>query len=165
MRMAGCVKFYSMNKMSFVAFTTGLFFFFTSCREIWGDHPLGNNLSLLEGDKKEDRIIVYCSNKGGICTGGVHVLPKYERQFDAQGHYAEYVEVAVSNKEWIAVKTFQIKEKKENYWFISKDFNLGNINCETINCDSILQSHIIGPLNLSEFKDKRDALNIDLDIQ
>jgi hypothetical protein len=152
-----------MSKIRFVIFITGLFF--TSCREIWGDHPLGNNLSLLEGDKKEDRIIVYCPNRGGTCTGGIQIVPKYERQFDSEGRYAEYVELAVSNKKWVAVRTLQVKDKKKNYWLISKNFDLGDADCSNENCDSILQSLVIGPLNLAEFKEKRKALNVDLNIE
>lgn len=137
-----------------------LVFFTVSCNE-WYNHPLGNNLSLWEGDKKEDRIIVYCE---GNCHGGIYVIPTYERHYDSSGqHYAEYVETATSNKKWIIVKTLQIKEKRENYWIISKGFDITHLDCSKSNCDSILQSHVTGPLSLNEFKNKVHTLDIDLD--
>jgi len=134
-------------------------FFTASCNE-WYNHPLGNNLSLWEGDTKEDRIIVYCE---GNCQGGIYVIPTYERHFDSsKQHYAEYVEEATSNKKWVIAKTLRIKEKQENYWIISKDFDMEQADCAKVKCDSFLQSHVTGPLSLTEFRNKVTALNIDL---
>ena len=91
-----------------------ILFFITSCncwKEMWGDHPLGNNLSLLEGDRKEDRIIVYCSGRdAGACHGGIFVVPTYARHMDRSGNYAEYVETVKSNEKWVIVKTHRIEE-------------------------------------------------------
>jgi hypothetical protein len=143
--------------------------FITSCnwwKEIWGDHPLGNNLSLLDGDKKEDRVIVYCSGKSaGTCDGGIFVVPTYERHFDGSGKYVEYVEMAQSNKEWVIVKTHRTKEKKDNYWFISKKFIIEDTDCTKFNCDSILQSHVMGPFDHSQFIEKRHSLKIELSFE
>jgi putative component of membrane protein insertase Oxa1/YidC/SpoIIIJ protein YidD len=134
-------------------------FFTTSCNE-WYNHPLGNHLSLWEGDTKEDRTIVYCE---GGCHAGIDVVPTYERRFDSsKQHYAEYVETATSNKKWVLVKTLQIKEKQENYWIISKDFSIENLDCSKSNCDSIIQSHVIGPLNYSNLQKEIRGLKIDL---
>lgn len=129
---------------------------------IWGNNILGNNLSLLEGDKKEDRIIVYCE---GDCHGGIYVVPTYARHYDSNGRYAEYVEMAKSNKEWVIVKTLRIKEKQENYWIISKEFSLAKLDCSKNDCDSILQKQVIGPLALKEFQNKLQVLNIDLNFK
>ena len=151
MQQRACYIFYTI----LVLFT----FLTTSCNELY-NHSLGNHLSLWEGDTKEDRVIVYCE---GDCHGGIYVVPTYERQFDSsKQHYAEYVETATSNKKWVIAKTYRIKEKKENYWIISKEFDITNLNCVKENCDSILQSHVIGPLNLTEFKNKLQILDIDL---
>ena len=154
-----------MQKRSILTFIFVFILLFSnsSCNELWGNHTLGNNLSLSEGDKKEDRIIVYCE---GDCHGGIYVVPTYERHYDSsKQHYAEYVEEAVSNKKWVIAKTYQIQEKKENYWIISKDFNIENIDCSKVNCDSILQSHVTGPLNLVGLQTKMKGLNIDLDFK
>jgi hypothetical protein len=151
-------KIYHLTSIIFI-----LIFFIASCHDMWGDHSLGNNLSLLEGDKKEDRIIVYCSGRSeGACRSGMPVLPTYERHYD-KNRYAEYVETATSNKKWVIAKTFQIQNRQENYWIISKDFDIENLDCAKANCDSILQSHVTGPLNLTEFKNKIKALKIELD--
>ncbi len=136
-----------------------IFFLFT-CRELWGDHPLGNHLDLLEGDHIQDRIIVYCSSKDfGTCTGGVPVIPTYEHEF-IDGKYAEYVETAKSNQNWVIAKSLQIKDNKEKYWIINKDFDVEN--ADKINFDSIIQAHITGPLDIIAFKKKLREFNIDL---
>ncbi|OQP61161.1 hypothetical protein A3860_05435 [Niastella vici] len=139
-----------------------IIFFITSCNEMWGDHPLGNHLSLLEGDKKEDRIIVYCGDEGGICHGGIPIVPTYNRQFDEKGRYAEYVQTAISNKNWIIAETVQVKNKQKNYWIIKKAFDIENINCRKSNCDSIIQSYVTGPLSIADFQTQIKKLNIDL---
>jgi hypothetical protein len=143
-----------------------LVLFVVSCNAIWGDHSLGNNLSLLEGDKTEDRIIVYCSGRSwGVCFTGITVIPVYNRQYDSNGNYAEYVESAKSNSKWVIVKTYQKIAKQENYWIISKDFNLENVDCSQVNCDSILQSHVKGPMTQTGFRDTVHLLNIGLDFK
>ena len=132
----------------------------SSCKEDY-NHSLGNNLSLWEGDKKEDRIIVYCE---GSCHGGIYVIPSYKNHYDSTGHYAEYVKETTSDKKWVIAKTFQIKENKENYYIISKEFNIENLDCAKANCDSILQSHVTGPMTLTEFENKKKSMNIALDL-
>jgi len=127
-----------------------------------GDHSLGNNLSLLEGDRMEDKVIVYCSAKSvGVCKSGIYVVPTYERHY-RDGNYAEYVEEAKSNGDWVIAKSVQIEDKKENYWIISKDFDIKSLDCGKNKCDSILQSHVTGPMNLIEFNNKKKVLNIEL---
>jgi hypothetical protein len=148
----------------FIMFFT-ISFLITSCNEMWGDHPLGNHLSLLEGDRKEDRIIVYCSNNGGTCYGGIPVVPIYKRQFDEKGRYAEYVQRAVSNEDWVIAETIEIKNKQKNYWIIKKAFHIEDVDCSKINCDSILQSYVTGPLSISDFQTQIKKFNIDLSFE
>ncbi|WP_126246338.1 hypothetical protein [Chitinophaga rhizosphaerae] len=132
-----------------------------SCAKLWGDNDLGSNLTLLEGDRKEDRVIVYCSSKSGVCESGIPVVPKYERQFNKDGRYAEFVDAAVANKDWIIVRTIELRNNSKNYWLIDKKFSLPD-DCININCDSILQKHVIGPLDSSGFIIKTESLNINL---
>lgn len=143
-------------------------FLITSCnwwKEAWGDHSLGNNLSLLEGDKEEDRIIVFCSGESaGACQGGISVVPTYSKHMD-RGKYAEYVETAKANEKWVIVKTHRIEEKKDNYWLINKNFNIENIDCDKVDCDSLLQTYVTGPLDYSRFIEKKDSLKIDLSFE
>lgn len=128
---------------------------------MWGDNDLGDNFSLLEGDRTEDRVIVYCSGRSvGACIAGTFIVPSYLRHMDTNGHYAEYVETAKSNDDFIIAKTNQIKDKKANYWIINKDLEIAN--CDNIDCDSIIQSHVLGPLDQSEFQIKTSELKINL---
>lgn len=124
---------------------------------------LGGKFTIFEGDKLEDRVIVYCTGYSfGSCKAGIYVVPTYEKHYDENGNYAEYVEMAKSNKKWIIVKTIQIKDNEENYWIISKDFSLENVDCNKVSCDSIIQSHVTGALNYQEFTAKTKELGINL---
>jgi hypothetical protein len=149
-----------MSTKSFCLLSAVLLIAALSCTDaMWGVHWLGNNVALTVGDRIEDRIIEYCE---GNCNGGIYFLPTYARHYDSTGHYAEYVQEAKSNKNWIIAKTFRIKEKQENYWIISKNFSISNLDCGRANCDSILQSHVTGPLSLPEFQDRVKTLNVGL---
>ncbi|MCU7548295.1 DUF3997 domain-containing protein [Chitinophagaceae bacterium LB-8] len=134
-----------------------ILFLTSSCRQMWGDNPLGDSLSLLEGDRKEDRIIVRCTGySGGACYIGEQLIPGYDRHMDAEGHYAEYVEKATSNNDWIIAKSIQVKDKSENYWIIDKHFSSKKGNS---------QFNVMGPFKLLEFRNKTKELNIDLEFE
>ncbi|GEO11113.1 hypothetical protein [Segetibacter aerophilus] len=147
---------------------TFLFFIgllFSNCWEqLWGDNDLGDNFSLLEGDRTEDRIIVYCSGRSaGACMAGTPIVPVYSRHMDSEGQYAEYVETANSNDNFIIAKTVQLKDKRTNYWIITKGYGIDN--CDKINCDSIIQSHVLGPLDQNQFQKEASKLKINLRFQ
>jgi hypothetical protein len=126
---------------------------------MWGDNDLGDNFSLLEGDRMEDRLIVYCDGRSaGACTTGTPIVPVYSRHMDSAGRYAEYVETAKSNDNFIIAKTLQVMDKRANYWIIDKNFSIDN--CDKINCDSIIQSHVFGPLDKNEFQKKIAELKL-----
>lgn len=146
-------------KLTFILFISILL---CNCgRQAWGANDLGDNFSLLEGDRTEDRVIVYCSGRiAGACTGGTYIVPSYARHMDTDGRYAEYVETAKSNDDFIIAKTNQVQDKRVNYWIINKDFQINN--CDNSNCDSIIQSHVLGPLEKSEFQKKTNELKINL---
>ena len=147
-------------KLAFLIFTIS--FLFCNCgRQAWDDNDLGDNFSLLEGDRIEDRIIVYCTGRsGGACMAGTYIVPVYSRHYDSTGHYAEYVETAKSNDDFIIAKTLQVQDKRANYWIIDKDFSIDN--CDKINCDSIIQSHVFGPFDKNEFQQKASELKLNL---
>jgi hypothetical protein len=133
-----------------------------SCGQLWGDHDLGDNFSLLEGDKVQDRVIVYCSGRSfDACRGGTAIVPVYSRQFDKDGDYAEFVETAEADDKFIIVRTLKVKDKGINYWIIDKDFKIQD--CDKLNCDSIIQSKVIGPLDKFEFQAQTEDLNINLE--
>ncbi|MET0637781.1 MAG: hypothetical protein ABWZ25_17255 [Chitinophagaceae bacterium] len=134
-----------------------------SCNGISGEYSLGNHLSLWDNEKKEEKVIVYCE---GDCYGGIYVVPSYERHYDSsKQHYAEYIDEVTFDKKWVLAKTVQMTENKENYYIINKGFNIENLDCAKANCDSILQSHVIGPLSITEFKNKLQVLSIGLDFK
>jgi hypothetical protein len=128
---------------------------------MWGDNDLGDNFSLLEGDRVEDRVIVYCSGRSaGACVAGTFIVPIYSRHMDSAGHYAEYVETANADDKFIIAQTLQLKDKRKNYWIISKDFTIEN--CDNTNCDSLIQSHVIGPLDQNDFQKQIAEMKVDL---
>ena len=122
----------------------------------WGDNDLGDNFSLLEGDKIADRVIVYCTERSGrCCHSGIPVIPSRTDSL------TRYVINAYSDKNWIIAKTKQTNEMI-NFWIIDKNLNEkfeyddGGKFYETI------QSHIIGPLNEIEFNKQLEKRNINL---
>jgi len=126
---------------------------------------LGNKFTLFEGDKLEDRVIVYCTGYSFLaCKSGIYVVPTYEKHYDEKGNYTEYVSTAKSDDKWIIAKTVQVKDNKENYWIIEK-FSLDDIDCWNVNCDSIIQSHVIGALEFIEFCNKTKELGITLEFE
>jgi hypothetical protein len=136
-----------------------LIFSGTSCRQMWGDHPLGNNLDLLEGDHIQDRVIVFCTGKsGGSCVSGIPVIPSYKDLA------TWYVQVAESNEKWVIAMAMN-RNKSNSYWIINKNFKVDLSNYGKTDCDSILQSHVIGPLNFAEFQNKIQELKTELDFK
>jgi hypothetical protein len=128
-----------------------------SC-EFYGNKDLGNKLTLFARDSPEGHYdIVYCSKYDiGGCIAGIYVLPT------ADDKYYMYVKSAKSNDKWVVAKTIRTADQKENYWIISKDFSLENVDCNSEDCDSIIQSHVTGALDNQEFITKTKELGIDL---
>ena len=150
------------TKLLYIILLTSLFSSCDSC-ETMGAYELGNNLVLLEGDKLSDRIIVNCSGRSyGCCQGGSFIVPRsYE---DKRNHY---VETAKSNDQWIVAKSIQStnNEKLQHYWIIDKQFNLDNVDCSSVRCDSIIQTYVTGPLVYEDFQEQVERLSINLKIE
>jgi hypothetical protein len=128
-----------------------------SCGVLWGAHDLGNKLTLLEGDKTEDRLIVYCTGySGGACMAGTPVIPS------RQDSITLYVKDAESNKHWVIARSLRKQNRTEDYWIINKDFNIENLDCDQNDCDSIIQSHVKGPFRRAEFNAVKSQLGIHL---
>ncbi|GHT00876.1 hypothetical protein FACS189421_13350 [Bacteroidia bacterium] len=128
-----------------------------------GSYDLGNNLYMMEWDGG-GRIIVHCSRKKGkACYGGTYVVPTHKAEYDSLGNWAELVDDAKFDKKWIIVKSKLIQEKKYCYYIINKDFDIEGLDWEKVNCDSIIQSHIIGPLDSITFSNELEQHKIDLD--
>ncbi|MGC3944415.1 MAG: hypothetical protein QM762_07845 [Chryseolinea sp.] len=138
-----------------------LIFVLISCQSLWGDNDLGDKFSLLEGDRIEDRLVVYCTGRDyGICHAGISIVPVYSRHME-EGHYAEFAESATSNDDFIVVRTVRVKTKKKSYWIVAKRSFEGGVNLDS---DSAILANITGPLNKTELIEKLSDLRVDLQI-
>ena len=136
-------------------------FILPSCNycKLFGDNKLGDNFSLLEGDKIGDRVIVYCTGKSGrCCHAGIPVIPY------RSDSTSSYVADAISNDKWIIAITIN-KTMSESYWIINKDFKAEFQYDDDGKFESVIQSHVTGPLDLSSFQKKKEELEIDLTIK
>lgn len=158
-----------MKKYLLISVLLFLALILESCCNFQGSHDLGNNFALLEGDTKEDRIIIFCSPRenDSCCRSGLYVLPTYENHYDEKGNYLEYVVKAESDNNWIIIKTN--KKASIRYWFLNKNFELDQkFNQSPLpreladELKEILNSQIIGPLDLKDFKIKKQEIGIDL---
>jgi len=148
-----------MKELISVLYSLPIVFVLYSCES----NDLGNKLTVFEGDRLEDRVIVYCTGYSlGSCKAGIYVVPNYEEHYDEKGNYAEYVENARSDDKWVIAKTIRTVEQKKNYWIINKNFNLEDVDCDELNCDSIIRSNVIGPLDAQQFGSKLTELKISL---
>ena len=133
---------------------------FNSCnnRKSWGDNNLGGEFTLLEGDKINDREIIYCigrENPEDCCTSGIPIIPSREDKS------VDYIELAKFNNRWIVAKSIGF-DKAENYWCIDKDFDTtweyddGGVFYKRI------QNHVYGPFDKATFDKELKEKNINL---
>lgn len=143
-----------MNRIIHLFFAAIIITFFSSCDcSLVGAENLGKNLALLEGDVREDKVIVYCGNKENCCSGGAYILPTYENHYDKKGNYAEFIEEVAYNERWILVKSFLVKENKFNYWIIDKNFDLKDSSFTEGKKIEMIRKNVIGPLNKKKLDD------------
>ncbi len=124
----------------------------------WGDNNLGREFTLLEGDKINDRVIIYCigrENPEDCCTGGIPIIPSREDKS------VDYIELAESNDRWIITKSIGF-DKTESYWYIDKHFDTtweyddGGVFYNRI------QNHVYGPFDKTTFNKELKGKNINL---
>lgn len=130
----------------------------SSC-DFYGNKDLGNKLTLWARDSPEGHFdIVYCSRYDmGGCVSGIYVIPT-----SVEETYSMYVSTAKYDDKWVIAKTIQVEDNQEHYWIIDKSFDIESVDCWTANCDSILQSHVIGRLDSGGFVEKTQELDIRL---
>ncbi|CAL2055087.1 hypothetical protein [Tenacibaculum sp. 190524A05c] len=129
---------------------------FVSCEEFEGSYNLGSNVFLIEGDKSEDRIIVYCTKKTKFCSSGNYIIPiSYDNQFH-NGKYEEYVKRAISNNNWIIVETYKISTKQKRFWII----DIRNLD-KTSAYDQI-KSSVFGSYTYKEFMEEKLSRGVEL---
>lgn len=82
---------------------------------------LGENIYLLEGDRREDRIIVECTGKSfGDCIVGEYLVPTaYEEHFK-NGKYSEFVDSVKADNDYVIATTVSISNGIKSYWIIDK---------------------------------------------
>ena len=126
--------------------------------DLWGAHNLGHKFVLLEGDKTEDRIIVYSTVTWGCCYTGIPVIPH-----SVYNDYTSYVDIAKSNRKWIIARSVN-NDANFSYWIINKRFKLDLEKSQDKNCDSIIQENVYGPFNFETFKRTADSLKVNLNL-
>ena len=144
----------------------GLLVIISSCCFLYGDHSLGGSLSLLEGDRREDRVIVFCPNSSTkCCTGGSYVVPPYERHYNEDGTYREYIDEVNYDEDWVVARTMEVGEEHFNFWIINQDIKiLSNYDCDQSNCDSIIKTFVRGPYDPDSFQIKLKELGVNLSL-
>ncbi len=123
--------------------------------KLFGDNKLGNNFSLLEGDKDTDRLIVYCTGDKRCCNAGIPVLPS------RSDSTSSYVVDAISSEKWIIAIT-KDANMIESYWIINKDFEADFNYDDGGKLESIILSQVTGPMNIDSFRAEKRKLGISL---
>lgn len=129
----------------------------------WGDNSLGEHFTLLEGDARRDRAIVYCTSREyGSCVAGIPIIPSRNDLTD--GKSARYVDTATSSSRWIIARAIEANNNK-SYWIIDKDFAVDLTKCEQVDCDSLIHRHVLGPLELEDFLKESSKLGLPADLK
>lgn len=126
-----------------------------SCCRLGGVEDLGNNIYLLEADKYEDRQVIYCTTNDVCCNSGIPIIPAGA---DTLTSHPERVK---ANDNWIIVESINL-DKSKSYWVIDKNVKLDLNRCDVVDCDSILQSHVTGPMTMDDFNREKQSRNIQL---
>lgn len=140
--------------LSTIIFLVGFFFSSEWLFPEWnGSYDLGKNLYMMDWEKG-NKIIVHCSNKSGrTCYGGFPIIPhNYPREV--------YVQSAKADDKWIIVKAITTEDNNVCYYLIDKSFNIEGLDWEVVNCDSIIQCQITGPLDSLKFERLKNKYNV-----
>ena len=118
---------------------------------------MGDNIYLLEGDRKEDRIIVECTGKSfGDCIAGTYLIPRNYEQHINNGNYSEFVDSVKANNDYIIAITVSINNDIKKYWIIDKKRNRLHGTKDNIH------SFILGPLDFNSFSEEKRKNDIRL---
>lgn len=88
--------------------------------EFNGSYSLGNNIYMLDWDGGGRIIVRGTSTKGNTCYGGERLIPTYENQYDTKGNIVEYVVDAMSDDNWVIVKTDKKNTLQRKYYIMDK---------------------------------------------
>jgi len=122
---------------------------FYACGLFWGYEDLGNGYYFIDGQAPD---IVYDSDISYNGSGGVNVIPYDVTSF-------------AYNQDYIIARSERPILREVNFWIIDKsvkiDFYHG-IDCFVEDCDKILKSNVLGPMDSTSFFIQLKQLNIDL---
>lgn len=145
---------------AFILFWVFLIFVINSCSDCksWGDNNLGGEFTLLEGDKVDDRIIIYCigrENPNDCCTGGIPIIPSREDK------KVNYIESANYNDKWLIAKGIHF-DKTVSYWILNKSFDTSWEYDDGGIFYNRIQSNVYGPYDWVTFTEESEQRGIEL---
>ena len=118
---------------------------------------LGENIYLLEGDRREDRIIVECTGKSfGDCIAGEYLVPKAYDEHFKEGKYSEFVDSVNADNDYVIAITVSISNGIKSYWIIDKKKKRLRSTKDN------LHSFVLGPLDFNSFLEERKKNGIRL---
>jgi len=126
--------------------------------DLWGSHNLGRKFVLLEGDKTEDRIIVYSTLKWGCCYTGIPIIPP-----KVNDKYTSHIDKVKSNQKFIIARSVN-RDGNFSYWIVNKEFEFDLEKWRDKNCDSVLQKNIYGPFKFDSLKKVSDSLKVNISL-
>lgn len=128
------------NKILLLCFTL---FVFASCGRICGVYDLGKNYFVFDGDRKEDRIIIYNDDNKSPCeiVSGSNIIPPYGMWANGQA-VQPYVTSVKYNSRWIIATTTY--NDTISYWIIDKNIRFSPSDSKSIR-------NLFGPLDSLSF--------------
>jgi len=159
-----------MKRVTYTALLILSCILFVKCKEIWaeieGNCLLGDRVILWNTGNRYDWNVALCLRYSfGQCIVGSEIIPGDDRHFNKNGEWSEYVDTAIADKDWIIARTFSITKKKKYYWIISKAYNIKGLDCHLVNCDSIIKSYMIGPMDSLDYEKKRNELHMNINFK
>ncbi len=116
-----------------------LFFTILSCNS---HKPgfLGNNLFIMQGDRTNSQIIVFCLNSDASgCYSGDFIIPNQKNVYD------EHIVDIANHSKYVYVTTYDSKNSLTQYWIIDKRFNEKKESLR-----GIQSNYVKGPFNYSD---------------
>ena len=119
------------------------------CKAVYGEESLGSRFMLV--NENDDQVyILYCTSQH-CCTSGVNIVPSK-------------VEQVKFDDTWIIAES-KPQDGEATYWIINKDFEVDLTKYDDESSHDVIMSNVAGPLDQSQFLERRDSLNIELSFE
>lgn len=129
---------------------TAAFIILLSCSDSTKNN-LGNNFYIMEGDRMEDKVMVYCTgNDYTGCYAGIYIVPCHEMHYDSIGLHNSYVIGAAINDDFIAIETYQKSTSDTSYWVVDKSLKFILDTC-SFECEKLIANYRRGPFERTKF--------------